>query len=293
MSDSFTKKILQASLTLGGGRVFASGKNTKLIDGLRMSCEVEKGGEPTKNKCKLKIYGMLPGDMTELTALPGSTSAPLVVHKNKLQVLAGDASGLAIVFSGDITEAYASYQAPPNLYFHVEALEGFYPAIAKADPRSFKGATAVSALMKSLADLMGYGFEDNGVQVMLTNPYLGGSLLQQAKQLALAANIDFGIDNDVLFIAPLAKARKGTAPEVSAATGMKEYPIFDKKGLKLHTLYNKDIKYKGQIHVTSVVKQACGNWYVHGMAHSLECEAPSGQWFTKILASRLPGGSNE
>ena len=104
----------------------------------------------------------------------------------------------------------------------------------------------------------------------------------------LFRSIEFGIDDGTLWIAPRGLPRKTqSVPEVSAATGLKEYPVFDKKGLRLTTLFNKDIKFKSKINVTSKVAQACGVWVVHELRHHLESETSNGQWFSKLSCARV------
>jgi len=284
---SFTRKILQANLTLTSG-TFGEGKgNTVQLTGLRMEAEIEKGGHPSKNKLKLKIYGMVESDMNMLTTLPGKSAKPLEVHKSLVQLLAGDASGLAVAFQGEITGAWSSYQSPPNLYFHLEALEGFYPAIAPVAPKSYRGGTPVAGIMADLSAQMGYTFQNNGVTTQLANPYLSGTAYQQAAAVAAAAGIEFGIDNGTLFIAPRGASRAGLAPLISAETGLKEYPIFDKKGIKLECIYNSGIQLGGSIVVKSQVPVACGTWRVNGLHHHLTAETPGGPWMSKVTASWL------
>jgi hypothetical protein len=282
--SSFNQKILQANFALTTG-TFDGTNNQVILQGLRMDAEIDKGGHPSKNKLKLKIYGMRMSDMNMLTTLPAKSAKPLAVHKSKLQLLAGDTFGLAVAFAGEITGAWVNYQSAPNLDFNIEALAGYYPAIAPVAPKSFQGGTKVAAMMASLASQMGYGFENNGVTSSLHNPYLHGPAMQQAAAIAAAANIEFGVDDDTLFIAPRGTARKGTAPLISADTGMKGYPIFDKEGLKLVTLYNPAIKLGGPIIVQSAVPVACGTWRVHGLKHHLTSETPGGPWETSVSAS--------
>lgn len=287
MTGSFTKKRLQVNLTLSSG-TFGPGKGNQVqLDGLRMEAEIEKGGHPSKNRCVLKIYGMLPADMNMLTTVPSKSERPLAVHRNLLQLLAGDENGMALAFQGEVTEAFAKYQSPPNLLFHVEALEGFYPALAPVAPKSYRGGASVASIMATLAAQMGYRFENNGVTAQLANPYLAGTAYQQAAAVASAAGIEFGIDDGTLFIAPRGALRAGHAPLLSPETGLKEYPVFDKKGLKLECLYNPGIHLGGPIVVKSAVPVACGTWRVNGLRHHLESEAPGGKWESKISASWL------
>lgn len=280
MSDSsFTRKIITVNLTLAKGQFGEQLGNTISLTGLRVECRVDKGGNPSKNKARIKIYGMEESQMNQLTSL---SFKPMAVRNNLVQVLAGDVNGQSVVFAGTITGAWANYHSPPNLYFNIEAMTGFYPAIASAKPKSVKGGAAVADIMASLASEMGYTFENNGVTTQLSNPYLSGSAMQQAQALAQAANCEFIVDDKSLIIAPRGVQRKGSVPVLSAESGMKEYPVFDKKGIKVDCLYNPAVQLGGVVQIKSVVQVACGNWRVHSLHHDLESEKPGGRWFSTI-----------
>jgi len=282
--SSFNSKILQANLTLMSG-TFDGTNNQVQLTGLKMDAEIDKGGHPSKNKLKLKIYGMNQNDMAKLTTLPAKAGKALAVHHSKLQLLAGDQFGLATAFGGEITGAWIDYQSAPDLYLSIEALAGYYPAIAPVAPKSFPGGVPAAGIMSTLASQMGYAFENNGVTAQLHNPYLPGTAMQQAGAVAAAANIEFGVDDDTLFICPRGTARAGTAPLISAATGMMKYPLFDKEGLKVSTLYNPGIKLGGLVVVQSSIAVCCGTWRVHGLKHHLTSETPSGPWESKVSAT--------
>lgn len=279
---SFTQKLLTVTITLASG-TFANGSNQITLSGLRTEVEIDKAGHPSKNQAKIKIYGMLEADMNKLTTV---SFKALAVRKNFIQVQAGDENGMGVAFQGEITGAWANYKTPPNLVFTIEAHEGYYPAIAPCAPKSWKGSASVSQIMRSLASQMGYAFEDSGVTTQIHNPCLTGTAYHQAAQLAAAANIEFGIDNGTLFIAPRGTQRGATAvPLLSAQTGMKECPTFDKKGIKVECLYNPGISLGGCIKVDSQVKAACGTWRVNGLKHHLSALHPGGPWLSSINAS--------
>lgn len=285
---SFSQKILQVSIVKGHGN-FDSGGNTKIMSGLRVKCEIEKNGHPSKNKVSLKIYGMKQDDMNALTTL---SFKPMAVVKNTIQVMAGDSNGMQVAFQGDITGAWEIYSSPPNLYFHVEALSGYYHSIAVVTPKGYPGSVSAASLMSGLASQMNLAFEmdpSNPVTTQLSRPYLWGTPFQQAAAIAAAANIEFGIDDDVLYIANRGKERKGTAPLVSVDTGLKAYPTFDKKGIRFKTLYNPAILYGGLVVVKSAIPMACGTWRVHKLRHDLESETPGGIWESEVYAT--PQGS--
>ena len=288
IGPSFTQKILQVNLTLVND-TFDGNNNTKTIDGLRVDCDTEAGGQPSKNKAKIKIYGMLKNDMDRLTTLPATANKPMAVQHNKVQVLAGDENGMSVVFEGEISEAFSNYHQPPNLYFSIEAIAGFYPSIAPVAPKSFKGGVSVSSIMSTLASQMGYTFEDTGVKVNLRSPYLAGTAMQQAGAVANAANIEFGIENGKLFIAPRGMGRSGLAPLISPETGLEEYPVFDKKGIKFSCLYNPALKLGGMVNLQSSIPVCCGTWRIISLKHTLACLQPGGKWLSKVEATWLGG----
>ena len=283
-NTSFTLKQLTVNITLASG-TFSNGSNSVSLTGLRTEVTIDKDGHPSKNASKIKIFGMLEDDMNKLTTVAFKA---LAVKKNFIQVLAGDAeNGMSVAFQGEITGAFANYKSPPNLVFQIEAMEGFYPSIKPCAPKSYKGGVAVATVMSSLASQMEVAFENNGVTAQVHSPYLTGSAMNQASMLAAAANIEFGVDNGTMFIAPRGAARKNTqvVPLISAETGMKEYPTFDKKGIKVETLYNPSVQLGGLIKVQSVVAVACGTWRVNGLKHHLSALHAGGPWLTTINAS--------
>lgn len=296
MSDSLIRKVIEVRITLGTGLFGAQKGNTKIIRELRTDCDIEKNGHPSKNMLKLKIYGMKREVMDLLTATP---FGPKKVRKDHIQVLAGDTARCEdVIFEGEISAAWASYQQPPNLYFRVEALAGYYHAIAPSTPRSYQGSVDVASVMKDLAAEMGYSFENWGVDTKLSDPYLPGPAWSQAAQLAEAANIEFGIDDGVLFICkrraprvkinPLAPNESSrTAPLISKDTGMISYPVFGKKGIKVETLFNPAIKFGGIVKVESSIAQANYTWKVDQLHTHLQSETPGGKWMQKIHASRV------
>jgi hypothetical protein len=283
-TNSFTQKILQANLTLVSG-TFDGVNNTKIVSGLRMSAEIDKVGAPSKNTCKLKIYGMNQADADLLTTIPSQATSPMAVHHNLLQLWAGDANGMEVAFQGDITVAYSNYHSAPKLYFSVEATAGYYPSIAPIAPRSYRGGASVDSIMMTLANQMGYQYENTGVTASLKDPYLSGTAMQQVQNVAAAANIDYTVDDGVLVITPRGGARNGTAPLISASSGLIQYPTFDKKGIKFSCLYNPAIKLNGLVNVQSVIRGCSGTWRVNSMKHDLSCLDPGGKWLSKITAS--------
>lgn len=285
-SSSFTTKRIRVSLTLASGQFGANLGNEKIVEGLRVECSIEKGGEPSKNACKLKIYGMVFSDMMQLANL--GIKNPLAIRNNRVRVEAGDASRMSIVFQGEAADIHAEF-VQGSVCLVVDALAGYYASCVPAAPSSTSGKVPVANKMATLAKSMGYSFEDSGVTSWVTNPYLVGSFMRQAQALAKAANIEFGIDDGVLFIAPRGTPRiSHNAVIIAPDTGMHDYPVVSKKGLVVSSIFDPNFKLNGVIKVEgSLVVNANGLWRVHGLKHELSCENPGGRWETVLTATKI------
>jgi hypothetical protein len=230
----------------------------------------------------MQVYGMTLSLMNKLSTLGMSIQ---LVPRNTVLVQAGDAiSGLSTVFIGTITNAWADFQAAPEVSFHVEAHTGLIEAVAPVPASSYTGPTTVVSIMSSLATQMGLAFEDNGVDVTLSSPYFYGSARNQAQACAEAADINWVIDNASLIIWPKNGGRNGSIPLVSPDTGMVGYPAYTAQGLALRTLFNPAIGFGGKIQVQSSLTPACGVWAVYSLNHDLDSQVPRGNWFSDIGA---------
>ena len=122
---------------------------------------------------------------------------PMVRNNNTVQLQAGDsASGMGIVYQGYLSNAYQNYDGTPETMLELIGLGARLQALVPASPTSYPGPADVATIMSGLANRMGLAFENSGVQVQvqLSSPYFAGTLLQQAKKCAEAANIELLID---------------------------------------------------------------------------------------------------
>ena len=292
-TNSFTQKILRVTLTLVDGTTFADKSNTQVLTGLRMSCEIRKAGHPQKNTCRLKVYGMSLETMNACTVVPSQQSPTKhpVTKKVKLMVEAGDADGLSVAFAGDISGAFADYKSPPNMYFQIEGVTGYYGVQLPAQATSFSAPTDVATVVKNIATILGYSFQNNGFSAVLPNLYLTGTPMEQLRQVAVMVPMEMQVDDEQVRIAPKNQSclQLGQVPFLSPATGMKEYPIFDKHGIRVESIYVPGLRLGGQVKVQSDIKAACGYWLVNGLTHHLECLNPHGQWTSRISANPIKG----
>lgn len=274
------KKQLRFIITLGDSK-FAGDNDTVTLQGFRASVHVDKAGGIQMSTLRARIYGISAADMTRLASFNWKIG---LWQPNKIQVFAIDGTVETQVFAGNIVNAWADYQNMPDVFLHVQARLGERAALAAVPPRSFKGGVDVASVMSQIARDAGFTFENNGVDVKLSDIYLSNTALEQIKDLAKWAGIDYYLDDGVLAICPKNVPRGGLVPSISRDTGLVGYPTFDGFGLNFQTLFNPAVTFGGKVAVVSDVPQANGQWFVSSVAHMLDSEKPDGAWYSQIRA---------
>lgn len=258
---------------------YANGDNLT-VTGLRCEVAVSCAGGAQMTAMHGRIYGMTGSQMNGLVTLGSKVGG---VALNRVTVLAGDdTAGMATVFSGTIFNAWADYNAQPSVALNIAAQGGLIQQLKPMSPTSYKGAVDVAVVLEKLASQMGLNFENNGVSVQLSNPYLPGAGRAQALAAAAAAGIEMLIDRDALAIWPKGQNRGGQIPDIGPTTGLKGYPTYTQQGLQLECVFNPAIQGGGKVNVTSSQAPACGNWIVTSLDHTLESEKPNGAWFSRV-----------
>lgn len=257
---------------------FAEGGNTVTLQNHRASATIKQAGAASMAEAQVRIYGMTPSLMNQLSTLG---RVRLAQARNTISVSAGnDEDGMAVVFQGTITTAWADFKSAPEVPFHVLAQSGMAAALTIVPAASFTGAADVATLMSGFATQMGFAFENNGVTARLASPYFPGALLRQAQSCAQAAGIDMVIENNVLAIMPRGVARGGQIPLLSPSTGMVGYPSFTGNGIGVQCEYNPNVTFHGLIQVESDLPPANGRWRIINLLHDISAETPGGPWFS-------------
>src|ERR1700722_13800810 len=299
------KKSLRFSITLeNSGASFTQGGNTIILEGFRATVEVQKAGGVQMNTLQARVYGVSQSDMNTLTSL---TFQPLEIKRNQISVWAIDGDQETLIYVGNVGTCFANYSQMPDVYLEINAFAGLINQMTPVSPSSYQGAVDVATIFQSLASTMGYVFENNGVHVMLRNPYLPGSAWDQAQDLARQAGCDIYLDDNTLAITPSLTPRTtvGTLiPEISSASGLVGYPTFgsDNRGpfIQFSTFFNPSIRFGGLIKmVTSIqpaisnapsaltpAQRADGQWIVNSIGYALSSETPGGPWFSRVSCGK-------
>jgi baseplate hub protein gp41 len=283
---TFVRRRIEAVITLGKGDFGETKGDTVKLAGLRMSARVDVRGMDSMGQIQLRIFGLPLHMINKLTAI--GPIATQIIGQNRLVVSAGDEGGaMATIFDGTINQAWGEFQGAPDVVFNVQGFAGLKDALKPIPPSTFKGSADVASVMQGLAKTMGLTFENNGVALQLSNPYFGGTALEQVRSCARAAGIYYVIDRGILAIWPRRGARAGDVPVMSPETGMVGYPAFTGSGVSLTSIFTPNARLGGKIKVDSQLTPANGEWVVYTVHHDLECLMPNGPWFTQMDCAKV------
>jgi hypothetical protein len=279
---TFVQRKLKATFTLAGGSsggptTFAeSGGNTTVLENLRMSAHVSKGGGRAFGTMDLRIYGMTLSLMNQLCTL-GVTIG--MVQRSQVTLEGGDdQSGMTTVFIGNVMNAWGDFASMPDVPFNVQANAGAFLQAQSASPTSYNGSVDIVNVMQTLAQTANLQFVNGGVSGKMPSTYLWGSPMDQIQQAAKNAGIFAQIDVNTLYIWPKNGTRGSSGVTVSPETGMIGYPSFTNQGIVVKTLYNPSIGVGQTVQVQSQLTRANGSWSVMNFDLQLDAQMPHGQW---------------
>lgn len=294
MPTSFTLKTIRLVITLGKGQ-FSEGGNTKTIEGLACDVSITKPGLPEKNSATVKVWGLKYDDMAQLTML---AFRPLESQKNLISIFAGEKDGsLPLAFAGEITSAFADFNAAPDVVMQFEADTGTYAQQIAEPVLTVDGETSAESLFSKFAAAAGYSYENQGVTSSVKNIWVPGSPITKAEKLSKDLGVNLLIDDGTLITLPAGQARKGNAVLLNKESGMVGYPTFNQDGISLRCLYNPDLVFNGLVKVESIVPRASGTWRITKLTHNLTAYIPGGgNWESQVEAmyydSREPTTGN-
>lgn len=295
MPESFTRKKIEVSVELASNTqtnqpiTFAgTGSDTTTITDKRMSVRIQNSGAPSNSAAQVSIYGMTESTMNQLSTLGMVLN---LVPKNILTIKAGDdAIGMTTVFRGTIVSAYADMAAAPDVPFILDCQSSLAEATGNVQPTSYRGSVPVSTIMSGFARQMNVGFENNGVDVTLMNPYYRGSVDAQLKECARDANINAEIVNgNILAIWPRFGSRTTVtkipliaAPPDGAMIGR---PSFTQQGIMVRNIFNPEIAFGAKVEIRTreaALAKANGQWTIYKLDLALDAQMPKGQWSSTL-----------
>lgn len=286
MADAIPSRRIDVVLQLGLGSFGESGADQTTLTGLRVSANIVKGADPTFDSASVRVWGMTPDLMNQLSTL----GKPFLTNRNNsVTLLAGDdQTGLSKVYQGTIQEAFQDVSGA-DMALNITTNVGLVSATKPIPPASYPKPVAVATAAADIAARMTppVAFENNGVTATLPPSYFPGTALDQLRRLKAAANIEASIDNGVLAIWPKGGVRGGLIPKIGPNTGLVGYPRFSGSGLvSLTTLYVPGLRLGGQFDLETSITPAVGRYASNSLSYELESEMPGGKWFANLTAYR-------
>jgi hypothetical protein len=280
---TYARRTIDLVFNLGSQ---TGGADQITLTGLKVAADIQLTGGPSYGTASIRAFGVPLSVINQLTTL-GQLYPD--IRQNTVTVIAGDErNGKAAVFTGQISEAYASFDGAPDTMFTVNAYPALLDALRPLAPTSTATATDAATIMSGLASQMNYLFENNGVKATLPPSYFPGTGRQQAEAIARAGNFDLvfddqALDGKTLVILPRNGVRGGgVVPRIAADTGMVGYPAYVQNAMIVTSLYNPNVRFNGEIEVQSSIPAASGRFKVYELSHSLSSETNGGPWFTRM-----------
>jgi hypothetical protein len=212
---------------------------------------------------------------------------PLESQHNLIAIRAGEKGGmLPLVFQGEITGAFADFNACPDVSMRFEADSGGYAQQIALPPLTVSGEVPAERLFSRFSAEAGYTFVNEGVTASVSDAWFPGSPVARAEKLAHDTGCELIIDDGAIIALPAGKARSGNAVLLTRDTGLIGYPTFNQDGISCRCLFNPDLSYGGLIKVESIVPRASGVWRITKLTHSIAASVPGGgDWESQVEAA--------
>ena len=278
------KKQLEFVITLGSGAYGDTVSDTVTVSGGRASVNVASVGGTAQGTAQIAIFGLAWDTMNRLTRI-GAVNLQ-AAGANIITVSAGDeGTALSTIFSGLIFQGYAAMNQSPDVPFIITAHSAGLIAIQPSPPNSIPAGTDVGTAFLQLATQANLQFENSGVSKVMPHVYLTGSIWDQIKALAQAAQVFFEVKGTTLAIWPQGAYRTLNVDtlELSPTTGMIGYPEWSESFISIKNQFLPQAALGQQMNITgSISPGANRSWSVLTINHVLETITPMGQWFTNL-----------
>lgn len=277
---SFVRRQLRFIISIAGGQTGESVAELYTLENHRASVTINNYGEESQGEVDVKIYGVSLDLMNKLTSIGPVMNQ--IRNRNRIQIDAGnEGEELYTIFTGTIDTAYGDMNQAPDVALNIKAYSALGLALKPATDTAYSKPVAISQIMSDLAGKMGLSFAANDVDGMLPIMTFRGTLLDQVKECARAANVSFSIENDILNIWRKDGAIDTPAQETGPSMGMVGYPTFSSAGMVVKNLFLPHVRVGSKLKVSgSEIDQANGTWGVYQVTHELDSITPNGRWFT-------------
>lgn len=282
MSDQFVKRVLRVIIGIAGGQDGEHVAETYTLENHRVSVVIENHGEESQGEMNCRIFGVSLELMNKLTAIGPVMNQ--IRNKNKIQIDAGnEGDQLYTIYAGTIDTCYGDMNQAPDVALTIRALSALGESLKPAIDTPYSAPVPIVQAMSHFAHQMGFSFAANDVTGNLPIMTFRGGWLDQVKECARAADINFSIENRTLNIWKRAGWINEAAQDLSPSTGMVGYPTFSSAGMIVKSLFLPHSRIGGRVKITdSDITQANGTWGIYQVVHELDSIVQNGKWFTTL-----------
>ena len=272
--------------------LFSNAQGVVTLRGLRVYALIEQYLDAAH--LELRVWGMSIDQMNQFS----STGENMIALQGvSVTLVAGDhGKPNSQSFTGNVITSHIDFSTAPEVCFVCSAVTALVDKATPAAPNSFKGANNAEDMIKNLAAVAGYAFNNNGAHAVIVDQYVSGSLVQQMTTIARAASFPIrfnGISSNASGIEGTGSvsiwANDGSIDSVvidlGPDTGMVGYPSYWLAGLIVKSEFNPNITVGRQIKVSSVIPKANRTWPIHTVTHEISTLMPDGPWFTTARLS--------
>ena len=253
------------------------------FSGLRVSARIryEAGAY---NMADIQIYGLSQDFMRQLIAIYayGWTGNSFV--NNCIALRYTDETN-ATIFEGGIVSALIDYNTAPEVPLAIMASATYMEQMTAPGGMSFPGSVAVESILRQILNKSsGRALENKGVDTVLTDESVNGSVMDMIDQVCRHADIDYWMQNNTLIIAPKGAVAESEPPiELTPETGLVGWPVLTQYGCNALALFSPDYV------AMRTVKLACPAlfegtrlFFINGLTHEVDSEVPGGRWHTRL-----------
>lgn len=283
---TFTQRKIDLTFQIGEGTQGLGSYQTIKVTGLRVRAQISNVVGPAASQALVRVWGLPLQLMNQLSISIPMFNGRFATKWTNLIIDAGDAlTGMSTVFQGNIMLAPINLNSMPESFLEIVAQPGAFAGVQSTSASSFPAGSADAAdILRNLAGQAGLAFENNGVSVVLHNPYYRGTVREQIDAVAKHANINYYIDSttNTLVLWPQDGYRSNAVHIISADTGMIGYPTNWNIGVEVRTVFNKSMRLGDKVQIKSQLAFANGYFNAYDITHELESEMPGGKWQTSF-----------
>ena len=253
------------------------------FSGLRVSARIRY--EPgAYNVADIQIYGLSQDFMHQMIAIRsyGWTGNSFV--DNRISLRYTDETNVTI-FEGGIVSALIDYNTAPEVPLALTASPTFPEQMIVPEAMSFPGTVAVETIIRQILNKSsGRALENHGVDTVLTDESVNGSIMDMIDQVCRHANIEYWVQYNTLIIAPKGATTENDTPiDLTPETGLVGWPVLTQYGCNAQALFSPDYV------AMRTVKLACPalfdgtrTFFIAGLTHEVDSEVPGGRWHTLL-----------